>query len=52
MEQDIRVPANSVTSTIETVRTLGRVFLPLAIAAAITGGGLLVFFALVTAVVL
>ncbi len=50
MEQDVRAPAN--TATVSTVQRLGRLLVPLAIAAAVTGGGLLVFFAVVTAVVL
>lgn len=52
MEQDIQVPTNPVTSTVAAVRKAGRILLPLSIAAAITGGGLLVFFALVSAIVL
>ncbi|SER53993.1 hypothetical protein [Natrinema salaciae] len=52
MEQNIRRPVNAVTSTVASIQRVGRLILPLAIAAAITGGGVLVFFAAVTAVVL
>ncbi|WP_254763004.1 hypothetical protein [Natrinema marinum] len=52
MAQEIHAPVSAITSTAATVRELGRLFVPLAIAAAVTGGGLLGFFAVVTAVVL
>ena len=48
MEQDVRAPADAVATTVTTAQRLGRLLVPLGIAAAITGGGLLVFFALVT----
>lgn len=52
MEQVLHRPLNAVTSTVTTVQKAGRLLLPLAIAIAITGGGLLVFFALVSALLL
>jgi len=52
MEQDVRVRTDSITGTVTTVRRLGRLIVPLAIAAAVTGGGLVVFFAAVTGLLL
>ncbi|WP_408959530.1 hypothetical protein [Natrinema sp. 74] len=52
MEQDVRTPVDAVATTVTTAQRLGRLLVPLAIAAAITGGGLLVFFALVAGVLL
>ncbi|MFC6769388.1 hypothetical protein [Natrinema soli] len=46
----IHRPLNAVASTVAMVRNAVRILFPLAIALAITVGGLLVFFALVTAV--
>ncbi|WP_226040417.1 hypothetical protein [Natrinema sp. DC36] len=52
MEQVIHRPLNAVTSTVPIVQKAGRFLLPLTIALAITGSGLLVFFALVFALLL
>lgn len=52
MVQDIRVPVNTVTSTVAAARKAGRILLPISIVAAITGGGLLVFFALISMLLL
>ncbi|WP_254528568.1 hypothetical protein [Natrinema gelatinilyticum] len=52
MEQELQGPGNAVESTANTLLTVSRMLLPLAITVTITGGGLLVFFTLVTAVVL
>ncbi|WP_226481034.1 hypothetical protein [Natrinema amylolyticum] len=50
MERDIHGPANAVTSTRETVQAAARVLLPLTISAAVTAGGVLLFFALVSVI--
>ncbi|WP_222920082.1 hypothetical protein [Natrinema sp. SYSU A 869] len=47
MAHDSHGPANAAT---ETVQMAARVLLPLTISAAVTAGGVFVFFALVTAV--
>ncbi|QLK24968.1 hypothetical protein HYG81_12720 [Natrinema zhouii] len=52
MEQVIHRPLSAVMSTVTMVQKAGRLLLPLAVALAITGGGLLVFFALVSALLL
>ncbi|WP_254522426.1 hypothetical protein [Natrinema caseinilyticum] len=52
MERKLQGPGNAVESTAETLPTVSRILLSLAITATITGGGLLVFFTVVTAVVL
>ncbi|GAB7119641.1 hypothetical protein JCM9743_21050 [Natrinema sp. JCM 9743] len=50
MERDVHGPATAVESATETVRTAARVLLPLTVSAAVTAGGALVFFAVITAV--
>ncbi|QLG50572.1 hypothetical protein [Natrinema halophilum] len=50
MEQELQVPSNAETPTARTLQTDSRLLLSLAVTAAITGGGLLVFFTVVTAV--
>ncbi|WP_176548122.1 hypothetical protein [Natrinema sp. CBA1119] len=52
MEQVIHRPLNAVASTVPMVQKAGRLLFPLAIALAVTGSGLLVFFALVSALLL
>lgn len=52
MKQALHDPPTAVTAAVSTVQKAGRFLLPFAIVAAITGGGLLVFFALVTAVIM
>ncbi|MEY7850034.1 hypothetical protein AB7C87_12650 [Natrarchaeobius sp. A-rgal3] len=48
MEQKSAHPAETVSSAFETLTRVGRVLVPLVVAAAITGAGMFVFFELVT----
>ncbi|WP_160163623.1 hypothetical protein [Natrinema versiforme] len=50
MQQSIRAPLEAITTTAATVQRAGRLLLPLGLAAASTGVGLLVYFWLVAAV--